>query len=182
MGKCNQCKCLSIESATLPNYQTEMGGIKLVLSKSVIEEKCNDCGEVTYTIPNTKGLIAAAAIFRATMPIKLNGVEIRFLRKALDHSSKSLAEILGVTVETMSRWENNKAPISDVCEKLLRASACLGLQERAPLISFYYKKIFDMKIKSVRPCTELVMAFTLVKTKNKGDDKLEDVYVESKAA
>ena len=38
----------------------------------------------------------------------VSGVELKFARKALCLRQPELAEQLGVTVETVSRWENNK--------------------------------------------------------------------------
>jgi len=69
-----------------------------------------------------QGLIYAAAVSRVMNEQKLKGRDIRFLRKALDLPSKELADRLEVAQETMSRWENDKAPIGPENEKLLRCS------------------------------------------------------------
>ena len=45
-------------------------------------------------IPDVEGLIAAAAVTRVKNPLKLNGEEIRFLRRALDCKAKDLAVVL----------------------------------------------------------------------------------------
>jgi DNA-binding transcriptional regulator YiaG len=51
---------------------------------------------------------------------RLHGSEIRFLRKYLGHSGAEAASALSVTPETMSRWENDKVPISQSAERFLR--------------------------------------------------------------
>ena len=55
-----------------------------------------------------EGLRAAMAVTRVNDPLKLNGREIRFLRKALGYTGKELAEKMQVTAESVSRWENDK--------------------------------------------------------------------------
>lgn len=47
--------------------------------------------------------------------------EIRFLRKTMGKSQAELAEELGVTSQTVARWEKGEHDISGAAEKLLRA-------------------------------------------------------------
>lgn len=46
--------------------------------------------------------------------------EIRFLRVHLGFSSKAFAEFIGVTPETITRWEKGKLDIKETSEKFLR--------------------------------------------------------------
>lgn len=50
----------------------------------------------------------------------LGGPEIRFLRKQMGLSSTLLANLMGVTLTTVSRWENGDAPIGSGGDRLLR--------------------------------------------------------------
>src|SRR5580698_7252393 len=100
-----------LDSKVMPQYKTREMGIPLVIHNSVIESTCRDCGDKSHSIPYPDRLVAPAAVVRASYALKLDGGEIRFLRKALSTSAKKMAETLGVASETYSRWENDKAPI-----------------------------------------------------------------------
>jgi DNA-binding transcriptional regulator YiaG len=47
-------------------------------------------------------------------------VEIRFLRKHVGLSGTQLAQRMGVTRETVSRWETGAVPMGSVADRLLR--------------------------------------------------------------
>jgi DNA-binding transcriptional regulator YiaG len=51
---------------------------------------------------------------------KLSGAEIRFLRRQMEMSQVSLAELIGVTSQSLALWEKAKAPITPPSDKLLR--------------------------------------------------------------
>lgn len=85
--------------------------------------------------------------------MKLNGTEIRFLRKSMGLKSLQLAEKLAVSPEHLSRFENNKQPITEVYEKLLRAAVCLHHLDDARGLSVDVKKVLSMKIVSA-VCSE----------------------------
>ena len=53
---------------------------------------------------------------------RLSAAEIRFLRKYLGYSGKDFAEFLGVSPETVSRWESQGSPMQMQLstEKLIR--------------------------------------------------------------
>jgi DNA-binding transcriptional regulator YiaG len=99
----------------------------VVLHNAVDEKYCEDCGEVLgHVIPDPKSLFAAVAVLRVSDPQKLNGQEIRFLRKSLSQKAKDFAREISVSAEQLSRFENDKQPISEVYEKLLRLTVCIG--------------------------------------------------------
>lgn len=146
------CECLNVLATPVPNYdQLKIPGFKVILVDSVVEEKCQNCGQTEYVIPNMEGLFAAIAIARAKNPIKLNGAEIKFIRKAIEIPAKKMAQYLEVTVEHLSRWENDKAPITPSYEKMLRLLAGTLLKNKAPLIPFEAQEIADMKIRCRNP-------------------------------
>lgn len=184
MGSCSQCRCLHPTVNKVPVFPYSEDGISLLLFDAVDEEKCEECGEVSHSIANPKGLIAAAAVYRSAIDVKLNSAEIRFLRKAMGKSSKDLAAALGVTVETMSRWENNKAVIGQEFEKLLRLNVVLSLKDKAPLIVVSPEGILQMKINPIRPQEEIQLCLQLIKkvVQEEGENSLEDVYMKAKAA
>jgi DNA-binding transcriptional regulator YiaG len=120
----NQCQNHQINEIVLERYDvpTELMGIAGVsLHNAVVEERCTRCGhQKSILIPNLQGLIAAVAVERALMPLKMLGREIRFLREALEVTAVDLATTVEVLPTQVSRWENDAEPISPRSEKLLR--------------------------------------------------------------
>jgi DNA-binding transcriptional regulator YiaG len=55
--------------------------------------------------------------------VPLRPQEIRFLRKYLGYSGADFARVIGVSPETLSRWENGKAEPSRMVDLLLRYMA-----------------------------------------------------------
>lgn len=159
----NTCSHASVRKK-VPEYLTRDFGIALSLVDAVEQEICSLCGEVMeLTIPNPSGLVAAAALYRVKLPQKLTGSEIRFVRKALKYSAKKLADVLGATAETISRWENDKMPMSPTTEKLLRILTGTFLTGRAPAVTFDPQEILDMKINAVRsPGEEIALSLRLL--------------------
>src|SRR5689334_2170966 len=138
----------TVKRTVLEKYEDDLIGIgrPVALINSVFEERCEKCDFTQIVVPDLDGLIAAIAASRALHPLKLRGEELRFMRKALEVSARDLADVVGVTQETMSRWENNHDPISPTVEKLLRLIIGGLLSKKAPAIDFDVKTIADMKI------------------------------------
>ncbi len=63
-----------------------------------------------------------------TKPYKLEGQDIRFLRKFLGLSSEAFAALLDVDKSHLSRVENGATPVSATADRLVRLVA-LGLAE-----------------------------------------------------
>jgi len=53
-------------------------------------------------------------------PGRLAGSEIRFLRKEMELSQRSLAACLGVNIQTLAAWEKSKARIPGPADRMLR--------------------------------------------------------------
>jgi DNA-binding XRE family transcriptional regulator len=127
-------------------------------------------------IPDMPGLVAAVSVARAKEPTKLNGREIRFLRKAIGFTAKELASDLDVSEETVSRWENGHLAIGNSVERILRWKVCKALEEKAPAIHWDDDEIvtrMEIVPVSTRPP---VMAF------NRGPFKRRERWRERKAA
>jgi DNA-binding transcriptional regulator YiaG len=60
---------------------------------------------------------------------RLTGAEIRFLRTWLGWSGKAFADKLGVTPETVSRWEHGTKEMNRSNERLLRLYVAEGQQD-----------------------------------------------------
>lgn len=179
------CKtCLPVGSATDQGlllgkfeYKTSMTDTAIVLINSAREETCPDCGEKSYYIPDPSGLNKAIAVTRAKLAFKLRADEIRFVRKAMEATAKEISDLLGVSIETVSRWENGKLTMSPSNEKLFRLAACFNLAEKALGIDFDPKEIASLSIQSVDLPSKLIMEFQRVTVK-RNDKKPAEAYVD----
>lgn len=184
-SQCNSCGQAFGPGQTLPTYKTDILGIPLHLVNAVRTYSCECTEDPEIVIPNQQGLIAASAVLRALMPHKLNGSEIRYLRKACALSAKDLADLLSVVPETISRWENDKKPIGLLHEKLLRFNVAAKLEDQAPLITVDFNEIMEMKMTGFpQPgkSQELSLELVLRVAQEKQDDDLVEVYREKTIA
>jgi len=96
-----------------------------VVLENVEVRRCSSCGDEEVVIPNIEGLHKAIAGLLAEKPAKLSPQEVRFLRTYLGYSSVDFARVMGVTAETVSRWERVDQPHSmgETAERFLRYMA-----------------------------------------------------------
>lgn len=80
-------------------------------------------GEATITIPAIGILHKVIAEGIVTLPSKMRGSELRFLRSEMGMTQEQLAEKLKTTLLTISRWEREENPIRDEAEMLIRLMA-----------------------------------------------------------
>ncbi|MGH8562746.1 MAG: helix-turn-helix domain-containing protein [Gammaproteobacteria bacterium] len=71
-------------------------------------------------IHDLEGLHRTIGLYLVDREPDVSGAEVRFLRKELDMSQKRLAEVLGVSENTVRGWENDRAAISGPAERVLR--------------------------------------------------------------
>ncbi len=182
MALCERCGGeLAVE--TLPYYEDDLFGIPIALIACVQQSKCRNCGEASdTTITDPEGLICAAAVTRIKVSVKLTGRDIRFLRQALDCTGRELATKLGVTPETVSRWENSREPIGLTSEKLLRLSVGLELSRRAPGIDFDEKEVRCMEITPIQPTDPEEMRLWFERVPMRIEGRREIVWEEKRAA
>ena len=122
--RCVQCGGPMVVTGDTHRY--DESGLPDVVLKGVETRSCKNCGEREVAIPNIEGLhraLAQALICRASL---LTGAEVRFLRKFLGYSGQDFARLMGVTAETVSRWENGKKPLGPVADRTLRLLVLLG--------------------------------------------------------
>lgn len=85
-------------------------------------------GEDTVVIPAIGLLHQVIAEGIVSLPTKMSGRELRFLRTEMGMTQAQLAEVLKVTLLTISRWEREENPIQDAAEMLVRLMAIERLE------------------------------------------------------
>src|ERR1700676_4903037 len=142
--KCSECGHEIDHMTAVPRYDYQSLGVPVVLLNAVEEARCPNCHSVESTlIPNLNGLIASAAAERISIPIRLNGKEIRFLREALNLTGVQLAETLGVRNELFSRCEHDAEALGEHLERNFRALAYLRLR-RNTIIKLNVERLLTM--------------------------------------
>ncbi len=116
--KCIQCGCGM--KARCENHSYKASGLTGVTLVGVEVRRCPRCGEWEVSIPRIAQLNQAVALALARKPTMLNGPEIRFLRKNLGWSGIDFAVYMGVTPETVSRWERGHLQMGPTADRLLR--------------------------------------------------------------
>lgn len=119
--KCAMCGSKMYEEKAELFHYTDCGLSKVYLRGiSILKCTNDDCGEEEVTIPNIEVLHSLLAEKIATQANTLRPEEIRFLRTHLGFSGADFASKIGVSPETVSRWEKGTVNMKAAVEKLLR--------------------------------------------------------------
>lgn len=119
--KCSQCG--HTMRTARENYLYKESGLPNVTLVGIEVHRCLHCGEHEAVIPKIEQLHRVIATTIARKVPRLAREEIRVLRKYLGWSGADFAEHLGVSPETVSRWENGSASMGATAERLLRLAA-----------------------------------------------------------
>lgn len=130
--KCPECDAtMTIRHEDWPYTES---GLPEVVLHGVEVRRCPACGEVEVAIPRIEELHRLLAWKVATKTQRLTATEIRFVRKHLGWSGVDFAQHMGVTPETVSRWEKGHESMSATAERVLRLMvAVLQPTERYPI-------------------------------------------------
>lgn len=90
-------------------------------------------GEETLEIASIGLLHSVIAEGIVMLPSKMSGRELRFLRTEMGLTQEKLADVLKVTLLTVSRWEREESPIKDTAEMLIRLMAVEHLELKVKL-------------------------------------------------
>lgn len=158
MPKCKACGADAFETRLLDEFDVSglLGApFPVILEKAVKEQFCANCCQILgHIIPQPDQLSAVVAIVRSCDQNKMNGREIRFLRTTVGWKAKELAKKLSLSAEHLSRYENGRAAIGEVYERLLRALVCLAHIEKVPFIDLDLSTFTEMRILSARDSEE----------------------------
>ena len=122
--KCTECGATM--KTRKENYPYDECGLKHVTLVGVEVSRCPKCGNYELSIPRIEGLHRLLARVLIDKVTRFTGSEIRFLRKSLGWSGADFARHMGVADETVSRWENDAAPIGPQADRLLRLMVAQG--------------------------------------------------------
>lgn len=121
-------------------------GLSNVFLENIETAECLECGAKAVSIPAIARLHELLARTIARSVPRLSANEIRFLRKFLGWSGKDFAGKIGVSVETVSRWENAREAMGVPAERLLRALVLRSGPDRKAL-----DRIEDLALKGASP-------------------------------
>jgi putative zinc finger/helix-turn-helix YgiT family protein len=117
-------------------------GLPHVTLVGVEVRRCAACGEHEVVIPKIEQLHRVIAHAVITQRARLTGAEVRFLRKYLGWSGVDFARHMGVTAESVSRWENDREPMSPTADRLVR----LMVVTREPVSSYSLDELVDLDL------------------------------------
>lgn len=112
--------CGAVLKTKRENYKYDASGLPGITLVDVEVSRCTKCGETEVTIPNVEALHRTLAVSLIARRERLSPHEIRFLRKYLGLSGGDFAEHIGVSPETVSRWEQGKKPMGATADRFLR--------------------------------------------------------------
>jgi putative zinc finger/helix-turn-helix YgiT family protein len=121
--KCGKCRARAVALAAVP-YTTQIdhdGRKYTVTIPDLVVPRCGTCGTIVLDEEANRQISAA---FRTQAGL-LSPEEIRQHRVALGLTQQALADLLGVAVSTLSRWETGAQIQQRSLDRFLRASFAL---------------------------------------------------------
>jgi DNA-binding transcriptional regulator YiaG len=106
---CHECNGDDFERRMV-ELSTRVGD-HLVVDRSMQRPVCVRCGEFTLPADALAKVELRAALVAFTDAPRVTGSMLRFARKALDMTQAQLAERIGTTFESVSRWEREERPM-----------------------------------------------------------------------
>jgi DNA-binding transcriptional regulator YiaG len=100
------------------SYRLDVG-VPVKLTKIQLA-KCPECGNVDPIIHNINDLLNTVALAIVCSPQKLNGREIKFLRKYVGKTAVEFGRLLHMDETHLSKVENDRTQIGDHSDKLVR--------------------------------------------------------------
>lgn len=124
MPSCSECG----GELVIRNEDRPLDNLPGVVVRDAEVETCPTCGaeaEVYAAMGPLFDQVARALVGKRG---RLASTEVRFLRGLLGLSGRALAKRLGVTPESVSRWERDREPIGTTPDRLLRLLAVVALK------------------------------------------------------
>ena len=128
------------------SYRYTESGLPNVILQGVQVADCPSCGNSDVAIPHLSKVHRAIALALANSPARLNGDQLRFLRKHVGHSGEQLANYLHTDKTKISKWERGEDPIGPSNDRLIRllvAALDPELNRNVSSIASHLPKIAD---------------------------------------
>ncbi len=125
-----------------PYHYTSSGLDNIYLLNGFTKDE--EDGEPTISIADLDGLHRAIGLHIALARKAPSGRELRFLRNEMDMSQAELARILGVTDQSVARWEKGQTEFTGAAVFALRVLYLINLipeTERPPLLDGLLKRL-----------------------------------------
>ena len=126
------------------DYRLKEIGLKNVILQGTEIVRCRKCGNEDPILHRLGDIMRTLALAVVQKPNRLNGEEIRFLRKYLHLTGQEFAALLKVDNTTLSKWENGEDPVGAQSDLLIRFFAVTlgnGLQEKTGDVVAHMPKI-----------------------------------------
>ena len=147
MKKAVRCSnCGSEARIVRGDYQFKETGLRGVILHDIELMKCGRCGNVDPVLFRVDELMHLLTVAILRKPYRLEGEELRFLRKHIELTQEEFAKLLHVDKTTLSKWENNEDPIgiqSDLLARTMVISRDKRLEKRAADHIRTFEKIAD---------------------------------------
>jgi len=116
---CDDCGGqMTVEHRAVRRY--ELGGLPHVELHGVAVARCATCGAEEMAIPRIEQLHRVLASHFIRQSRAVTSTEVRFLRKHIGLATADFAKCMGVSRETVSRWETGTKPMGAQADRLLR--------------------------------------------------------------
>jgi YgiT-type zinc finger domain-containing protein len=152
MKKAECSNCGSEARIVRGDYEFKETGLRGATIHGVDLIKCGKCGNVDPVLAGVDEMMHLIAVAILRKPYRLDGEELRFLRKHVELNQEEFAKLLHVDKTTLSKWENNEDRIgvqSDLWARTVAVSHDKRLEKRAGDYIRAFEKIAD-KQKHVR--------------------------------
>ena len=116
------------------DYRYKESGLRNVILSGIDLIRCRKCGNVDPVIPRMNELHRALALAVAGQLFRLQGEDVRYLRKYLGMTQDQFAELLHIHKSNLSKGENNDDKIGEQSDRLIRVVVLTlgeGLQKKA---------------------------------------------------
>lgn len=114
-------------------------------------ETIDDNGKAFFNITGIRELHTAIAHSLTAKENTLTGAEFRFLRSEMKMSRNTLADLLGLSAETIKKWESGENPIAKLADANLR-KLFLELQRENGEIRALLLQIKDLERQERKLC------------------------------
>lgn len=103
------------------SYSYKESGLDNVTLENIDLIHCDECRNEDPIIPALEVLHNAIANGLMSKPVRLDGKELRFVRKHLGMSGREFSRLLHIDHTTLSKWENGQQPAGPQSDLLVRA-------------------------------------------------------------